>query len=132
MTGKVHEFKVIDFKTKRQKNEQKKQYLYIKSMCQRGRPNLFDTLIAKVEEKLTQEKVDSCNLLMEKLKKGGFDPLVIFQEATTMYDDDNRNDNEIDWTLIIDEALTYYAINRKYSREQSEAALKLHPFISFK
>ena len=122
--------KVIDFEAKRQKREQNKRHEYIQSLCQFQRPDLFDELIAETEKELTQEKIDSCNEFVDALKRGNLDPLTVFQEATFMYGNDFYEENGIDWSIMIENALTYYAVNRKYSRDQYDKALQLHPFIS--
>ena len=122
--------KVINFEVKRQQREQYKRHEYIQSMCQFQRPDLFDELIAETEKELTQDKIDSCNEFIDVLKRGNLDPLTVFQEATFMYGNDFYEKNGIDWSIMIENALTYYAINRKYSRDQYELALQMHPFIS--
>lgn len=125
---KIHEFKVIDFETKRQERERQKRYEYIQSMIQINEPELFDKLIA--EQELTDEKIASCRQFIDFLNDHGYDPLSIFEEATFMPEEDFYEDNGINWYIAIDEALTYYAVLRKEDKDKYNIALFVHPYIS--
>lgn len=122
--------KVIDFAARKVVRDKEKLYEYIGSMVRINQPELFDKLIA--EQVLTDEKTASCSDFLKGLQKSGRDPLIVLQEATCMYgnEEDYYEDNGINWNVAIEHALVYYAVLREHDHVNYQAALLLHPYIS--
>lgn len=120
--------KVINFEEKKRQRQDRERYEYIKSMCQFQRQDLFDQLIS--EQVLTDDKIASCSDFIKALQKRKIDPLSIFEESVFVWEDDFYDEWNINWYIAIEEALVYYAVNRRHDREAYNISLQLHPYIA--